>query len=83
MFFNRDFAKARGIIQNSLTLDSVKFIHLSQMFGPLESFSYNLLLVLWIFKIILELLIFSGKKVTSLTNNFSMQKSLFKNIFGC
>ena len=31
---------------------------------------------------ILELLIFSGKIVTSLANNFSMQKSLLKNIFG-
>ena len=79
--FELAFAKAREIIQKSL--NSGKFINFIQMFGPLVRFSYNLVLVLWIFNKILELLIFSGKIVTSLANNFSMQKSLFKNIFGC
>ena len=70
------------IIQTSSTLDSGKFVNFIQMFGPPVSFSYNLVLVLLIFNKILELLFFSGKIVTSLSNNFSMQKSLFKNIFG-
>ena len=82
MFLNREFAQAREIIQTSLTLDSDKFVYFIQMFGPLVSFSYNLVLVLWVFNKILQLLIFSGKIVTSLANNFSMQKSLFKHIFG-
>ena len=81
MFLTRDFALAREIIRKSLTLDSGKFVKFIPTFGPLVSFSYNL--VLWIFNKILELLIFSGKIVTSLANNFSMQKSLIKNIFGC
>ena len=81
MLLNRDFALAREIIQKSLTLDSVKFVNFFQTFESLVSFSYNFVLVLWIFNTILELLIFSGKIVTSLANNFSMQKSLFKNIF--
>ena len=46
MFLNRDFAKAREIIQTSLTLDSGKFPNFIQTFGPLVSFSYNLVLVL-------------------------------------
>ena len=82
MFLNRDFAQAREIIQKSLTLGSGKFVNFIQTFGPLVSFSYNLVLFLWLFDKILGLLIFSGKIVTSLANNFSMQKSLFKNIFG-
>ena len=82
MFLNRDFASAREVIQTSLTLDSDKFVNFIQMFGPLVSFSYNLVSVLWIFNRILQLLFFSGKIVTSLANNFSMQKSLFKHIFG-
>ena len=45
-------------------------------------FSYYLILVLCIFNKILMLLIFSGKIMTSLCNNFAMQKSLLKNIFG-
>ena len=80
---NRDFALAKEIIQNSLTLDSGKFANFIQTFGHLVSFSDNMVMVLLIFNKILELLIFSGKIVTSLTNNFSMQKSLLKNIFGC
>ena len=43
---NMDFAKAREIIQTSLTLDSDKFVSFIQTFGPLLSFSYNLVLVL-------------------------------------
>ena len=82
VFEYRDFAQAREIVQTSLTLDSGKFVNFIQTFGPLVSFSYNLVLVLWIFNKILQLLIFSGKIVTSLANNFSMQKSLFKHIFG-
>ena len=46
MLLNRDFAQAREIIQKSLTLDSGKFVNFIQMFGPLVSFSYNLVLVL-------------------------------------
>ena len=46
MFLNRDFAQAREIIQKSLILDSGKFINFIQTFGPLVSFSYNLVLVL-------------------------------------
>ena len=34
-----EFAKAREIIQTSLTLDSGKFVDLIQTFGPLVSFS--------------------------------------------
>ena len=49
MFLNRDFAWAREIIQTSLTLDSDKFVNFIQTFWPLVSFSYNLVLVLWIF----------------------------------
>ena len=44
MFLNRDFAYAREIIQKSLTLDSGKFVMFIQAFGPLVSFSYNLVL---------------------------------------
>ena len=80
MFLNRDFAQAREIIQKSL--DSCKFVSFIQMFGPLVSFSYKFVLVLRIFNKILELIIFSRKIVTSLANNFPMQKLLFKNIFG-
>ena len=69
------------IIQTSLTLDSGKFIKFIQTFRPLVSFSYNLVLVLWILNTILELLFFSGKIVTSLANSFSMQKFLFKKHF--
>ena len=58
MFLNSDFAQAREIIQTSLTLDSGKFVNFIQMFGPLVCFSYNLVLVLWIFNKILQLLIF-------------------------
>ena len=58
MFLNRDFAWAREIIQKSLTLDSGKFVSFIQTFGPLVNFSYNLVLVLWIFNKILELPIF-------------------------
>ena len=61
MFLNRDFAHAREIIQKSLTSDSYKFVEFIQTFGPLVSFSYKLVLVLWIFNKILELLIFPGK----------------------
>ena len=58
MFLNRDFAEAREIIQTALTLDSGKFVSFIQMFGPLVSLSYNLVLVLWIFNKILELFFF-------------------------
>ena len=58
MLLNKDFAYAREIIQKSLTLDSGKLVNFIQKFGPLVSFSYNLVLVLWIFNKILELLIF-------------------------
>ena len=51
---NRDFAKAREIIQKSLTLDSGNVFNFIQMFGPLVSFSYNLVLVLWVINNILE-----------------------------
>ena len=53
-----------------------------QTFGPLLTISYNLVLIFGIFNKSLELLFFSRKIVTSLANNFSMQKSLFKHIFG-
>ena len=46
MILNGDFAYAREIIQKSLTSDSGKFVNFIQMFGPLVSFSYNLVLVL-------------------------------------
>ena len=82
MFSNRDFAWAREIIQTSLTWDSGKFVHFNQTSGPLVSFSYYLVLVLCSFNKILKPLIFSGEIVTSLGNNFSMQKSLLRNIFG-
>ena len=45
MFLNSDFAKAREIIQKSLTLDSGKLVNFIQTFGPLVNFSYNLVLV--------------------------------------
>ena len=79
MLLNRDSTWAREIIQKSLALDSSKFVNFIQMFEPLVSFSYNLVLVSCIFNIIWEILIFSGKIVTSPANNFSMQKSLFRN----
>ena len=44
-FLNRDFALAREIIQNSLTLDSGKFVNFIQKFGYLVSFSYNMVMV--------------------------------------
>ena len=75
---NRDFAYTREIIQKASTLDSGKFVDFIQTFGTLISFSYNLVLILWIFNKVLKLLFFPGKIVTSLGNNFSMQKSLFK-----
>ena len=81
--FEMGFCIGKGDNKKSLTLDSGKFVNFIQTFGPLVSFSYNLVLILWIFNKILELLIFSGKIVTSLANNFSMWKSLFKNIFPC
>ena len=58
-----------------------QIVNFIQTFEPLVSFSYSLVLVLWIFNKILELLIFSGKIVTSLANNFSMRKFLFKHIY--
>ena len=61
MFLNRDFAWAREIIQPALTLDSGKFVNFIQSFGLLISISYNLVLVLWTFNTILELLFFAGK----------------------
>ena len=82
MLLNRDFAYAREIIQKSLTLDSSISVYFIQMFGPLVSFSYNLVLVLWIFNKILELLFFSRKIVTSLAKNFSMQKIPIQKHFG-
>ena len=82
MLLNWDFAWAREIIKISLNLDSSKFVNFIPTFGSLVSFSYNLMLVSWIVNKILEILIFSGKIVTSLANNISMQESLFKNIFG-
>ena len=82
MFLNRDFAKAREIIQTSLTLDSGIFVDCNQTFGLLVSFTSCLVLVLCIFNKILMLLFFSRKIVTSLGNNFAMQKSLLRNIFG-
>ena len=80
MFLNRDFALAREIIQTSLTLDSGKFVNFIQTFGHLVSFP--LMLVLWIFNKILEILIFSGKIVTSLARTFSMQNPYSKTFFG-
>ena len=59
-----EFAKAREIIQTSLTLDSGKFVDLIQTFGPLVSFSCHLVLVLWIFNKILKFLFFPEKIVT-------------------
>ena len=58
IFLNRDFALAKEIIQTSLTLDSGKYVNFIQTFGPLVSFSYNLVLVLWIFNKILKLFFF-------------------------
>ena len=46
MFLNRDFALAREMIQNCLTLDSGKFVNFIQTFGYLVSFSYNTVIVL-------------------------------------
>ena len=80
MFLYRDFAEAREIIQTSLTLVSGKFVDFNQTFGALVSFCYYLVLVLCIFNKILKLLIFSGKIVTSLGNNFPMQNSLLRSI---
>ena len=80
MFLNRNFV--REIIRKSLSLDSGKFVNFIQTFGPFVSFSYNLILVLWILNKILELLIFSGKIMTSFGYNFSIEKSLIKYIFG-
>ena len=87
IFLNRVFAEAREIIQKSLILDSSKFVDFFQMFGPLVSFSYYLVLVLCIFNKILKLLIFSGKIMTCLANinpnskTFLGVKSLFVNQF--
>ena len=53
MFFNRDFAQAREIIQKYLNFDYGKFVDFIQMSGPLVNFSYNLVLVLYIFNKIL------------------------------
>ena len=61
MFLNKDFAQAREIIQTSLSLDSSKFVIFFQTFGPLVSFSYSFLLVLWFFNNTLEFLFFPGK----------------------
>ena len=46
MFLNTDFASAREIIHKCLTLDSGKFSIFIQTFGPLISFSCNLVLIL-------------------------------------
>ena len=51
MFLNRDFASARELIQKSLTLEAGKFVDFMQIFGPMVSFSYHLVLVLCIFNI--------------------------------
>ena len=61
MFLNRDSAWARETIQTSLILDSGKCVNFIQTFGPLVTFSYNLVLVLWIFNKILEPFIFPEK----------------------
>ena len=83
MFSNRDFVWAREIIQKSLTLDSGNIVNFIQTFGSLVSISYNLVLVFWFLNKILELLIFYWENSDFLATNFSIQKSLFKNIFGC
>ena len=58
MFLSRDFALTRVVIQNSLTVDSGKFVNFIQTFGHLVSFSYNMVMVIGIFNKILEHLIF-------------------------
>ena len=58
MLLSRDFAKARKIIQKSLTLDSCKFVDFIQTFGPLENFSYYLVLVFCNNNKILKFLVF-------------------------
>ena len=73
--FEYDFTQVREIIKNLLTLDSGKFVDFIQTFGQLVSFSYYLvMLVLCIFNQVLKFLIFSGILVTSLANNFPIQK---------
>ena len=52
------FLIGKGDNPKTLTIDSGKFVNFIQMFGPLVSFSYNLVLVLWFFIKILEHLIF-------------------------
>ena len=59
MFLNRDFAKARDIIQKYETFDSRKFVEFIQTFDPLVSFFfYYLVLFFCIFNKILKLLFF-------------------------
>ena len=81
--FELGFCIGKGDNPKTFNFRFWQIVNFIQMFGPLVSFSYNLVLVLRIFNKILELLIFSGKIVTSLAKNFFMQKSLFKNIFEC
>ena len=57
MFLNMDFAYAKEIIKESLTLDSGKFVDYIQTFGLVVSFSFSSMLVLWILNIILKLLL--------------------------
>ena len=61
-------------------MNSGKVVHFVKTFGSLVSFLPYLMLVLFILYKIFKL--FSGKIVTSLAFNFSMQKSIFKIIFG-
>ena len=44
--FEQGFCIGKGDNPNILTLDSGKFVNIIQTFGPLVSFSYNLVLVL-------------------------------------
>ena len=59
MFLNREFALAREIIQNYSTLDSGKFVNFnSNVWTPGKLFLQYGDMVIWIFKKILEHLIF-------------------------
>ena len=63
------------------SLDEFEFFEMRFDLGTLDSGERLLPFGLLVNKILM-LLIFSGKMVTSLGNNFSLQKSLLKNIFG-
>ena len=67
--FEQGFCIGKGDNQKSLTLVSGKFVDFIQTFGPMVSFSYNLVLLFLICYKIFKLLFFFGKIVTSLANN--------------